>query len=486
MTEVLLSVHGVIWGIPTLVLILGVGILITLKTGFVQFRQFPAAMRDFCRMLRRADDGGKGISSFRALCTALGATAGTGNIIGVAGAITLGGPGAIFWMWISGLLGMATKFAEVTLAVRWRRTCAGEYVGGPMYMITDGMPGRWKWLAVCYSIFGIVAAFGVGNMVQINGIISGINGLLTGEGSFRRDLAFGLLMAVVVGAVLLGGVKQIGVVAEGIVPGVSLLYILLCIVVLIRRAPWIPDAFLSIFQGAFSPEGMTGGAVGSAFQALRIGCARGVFTNEAGMGTASIAHACADTPHPVRQGLMGLMEVFLDTIVLCSLTALVILVSGVPIPYGMDGAMVTMEAFAWVCGSWVKIPLTVCLCCLAAATVFGWGLYGARCAQFLFGRDVWQSFALAQTGAVIAGAVLKSETVWLLAELVNGLMAIPNLISLAALSPELVRLTKEYIKTTGGFAADGGNYADLNQRKSLRTFSHAKVSSLRHGSREAG
>ena len=488
MTKILEAVHSFLWGVPALVLILGVGLYLSLRTGFSQLTLFPRAARLFFRRLMGREQSTEGVTPFQALCTALAATVGTGNLVGVAGAICLGGPGAIFWMWICGILGMATKYAEVTLAVRYRVRENGEYVGGPMHMILGGMGQKWKWLASCYSFFGVIAAFGVGNATQINAVISGINGVLGGFGmdpTRRRDLAMGLILAVLIGAMLLGGAKRIGSVAERLVPFVSAAYILLCIAVLILRFHALPNAFGAILRGAFSPRAVTGGMLGSAFQALRIGCARGVFTNEAGMGTASIAHASADVSHPAEQGLMGIVEVFLDTILICTLTALAILVSGVPIPYGVDtGGELTTQAFSAVCGGWVSLFLAAALCCFAFATVLGWGLYGARCGQFLFGGKAWNAFALLQTVTVVLGAVMKTETVWLLAETVNGLMAIPNLTALAVLTPELVRLTKEYKSKPGGKAVSGGNYADFHQRKPLRTLSHAEVPPSGCGSQE--
>ena len=488
MTKILEGVHNFLWGVPALVLILGVGAYLSLHTGFAQITLLPGATRLFFRRLLGRKENAGGITPFQALCTALAATVGTGNLVGVAGAICLGGPGAIFWIWICGILGMATKYAEVTLAVRYRIRENGEYLGGPMYMILGGMGRKWKWLASCYSFFGVIAAFGVGNATQINAVISGINGVLVGFGidpTRRRDLAMGLILAVLIGAMLLGGAKRIGTVAERLVPFVSAAYILLCLAVLILRFDALPTAFGEIFRGAFSPRAMTGGILGSAFQALRIGCARGVFTNEAGMGTASIAHASAEVSHPAEQGLMGIMEVFLDTILICTLTALVILVSGIPVPYGVDaGGGLTVQAFTTVCGGWVSFFLAAALCCFAFATVLGWGLYGARCGQFLFGGNAWNAFALLQMVTVVLGAVMKTETVLLLAETVNGLMAIPNLIALAALTPELVRLTKEFQLRSGGKAVSGGNYADFHQRKPLRTLSHAEVPPSGCGSQE--
>ena len=470
MTNFLTHVHGFLWGAPVLALILGTGIYLTVRTNCVQIAFLPRAMADFCRKLVGQRREGE-VSSFQALCTALAATVGTGNLVGVAGAICLGGPGAIFWMWVCGFLGMAVKYAEVTLAVRFRCQENGEYIGGPMHMICRGMGETWKWLAGLYSFFGVVACLGVGNATQINAVISAVNDVLMrmgSEPSKGRNLILGLVLAVLIGAVLLGGAKRIGRAAELLIPVVSGAYIMLCLFALTANFQRIPQALAAILQGAYAPRAVTGGMLGSAFQALKIGCSRGVFTNEAGMGTASIAHASANTSHPAEQGLMGIMEVFLDTILICTLTALVILTSGVPIPYGVDlGGQLTMDAFVSVYGNWVAVFLAAALGCFAFATVLGWGLYGARCAQFLFGPKVWNRFAFLQTVTVFAGAVLNTGTVWLLAETFNGLMAVPNLIALAVLSPELCRLTIEYKQKSDGIAVSGGNYADFHQCKPL-------------------
>ena len=438
MTKILEYTNRFVWGMPALVLILGVGIYLSLQSGFPQVRLLKASFRQFFSAIR----GKQG--SFRALCTALAATVGTGNLVGVAGAICIGGPGSIFWMWICGILGMATKFAEATLAVHYRVQSRDGYMGGPMYMITRGMGERFRWLAVAYCILGLVASFGVGNATQINAVVSGVNELL------HKDLSvpLGIGLAVVVGIMLLGGATRIGRVAEALVPFASVAYILLCIGVLIVKSQEIPRAVISIFQGAFQPAAVTGGMIGSCFRCLRVGCSRGVFTNEAGMGTASIAHASADVKHPVQQGLMGIMEVFLDTIVICTLTALVILCSGVPVPYGKDvGGLLTTQAFCSVYGSWAEVFLTFALCCFAFATVLGWSLYGGRCAEFLFGSRGWYLFSVAQTLLVLVGAMGDTAQVWLISETLNGLMAVPNLITLAALSPKLHRLTIDYKKS---------------------------------------
>lgn len=436
MEAIIETINVIVWGIPALVLILGVGLYLTVRTGFVQLRLFPEAMKRFVGMFR-----GKEKSAFRSLCTALGATVGTGNLVGVAGAICLGGPGSIFWMWVSGFLGMATKYAEVVLAVRYRVREGGALRGGPMYIISRGMGEKWYWLACLYSFFGIVAAFGVGNATQINAMVTAVTDI-TGEGG-RMLLGVGL--AILVGALLSGGAKRIGTTAEKLVPLAAGGYILLCAVALIARFDRVGEAFGMIFRGAFSTKAVTGGALGSAFTALQVGCARGVFTNEAGMGTASIAHASAEVNHPAEQGMMGIVEVFLDTIVICTLTALVILCSGVPVPYGADaGGSLTSAAFSAVCGDWVGLFLAGAVCCFALATVLGWGLYGLRCAAFLLGQEAERWFVILQMGAAMLGAVLDTGVIWTAAEAMNGLMAIPNLIALTALSGEVMHLTKGY------------------------------------------
>lgn len=482
MTKVLELVNGIVWGIPALILILGVGLYLSLRTGFAQLTLFPKAFRAFISQFRTTGRKGEGISPYRALCTALAATVGTGNLAGVAGAIAIGGPGSIFWMWICAFLGMVTKFAEATLAVRFRvRNAEGELVGGPMYMISRGLGEKWNWLAALYCFLGVVAAFGVGNATQINAVIGGINSAVTVLGGCETKLGnvlIGILLAVLIGGMLLGGASRIGKTAEMLVPFASVAYLLLGFGVLLIRSSAIPGAIASIIQGAFSPQAVTGGVLGSAFRALRVGASRGVFTNEAGMGTASIAHASADVKHPAQQGLMGIMEVFLDTIVICTMTALVILCSGVSIPYGTDvGVSLTLDAFSSVYGEWVCIPIAAALCCFAFATVLGWGLYGARCAQYLFGEKVWRSFVFLQVATVILSTMLGTGTVWMLSETVNGLMAIPNLVTLAMLSPELARLTKEYKIKSGSAAATGGTYEDFYQCKSMRAVSYAEVSS---------
>lgn len=447
MTQLRFYIQDAILGLPAAALILGVGLYLTIQLGFPQLVLLPKALGLFFRRMF-AGKPREGVSSFQALCTALAATVGTGNLVGVAGAICLGGPGAMFWMWVCAFFGMATKYSEAALAVRCRVKTPDGYAGGPMYTMTCGLGQGFRLLAKVYCVFGILAAFGVGNAAQINAVVTGVNGAVSrfgGEPSLRGNLMMGLILAVLAGFLLFGGAKRIGAAAELLVPIAAGCYILLCIGVLLVFRRRIPAAFGQILEGAFCPRAVTGGILGSAFQALSVGCRRGVFTNEAGMGTASIAHACAEA-EPAEQGLMGMVEVFLDTIVICTLTALVILVSGVPIPYGVDvGGELTSAAFSQVYGAGASLFLAGALSLFAIATILGWGLYGSRCAQFLFGG--WKGFAAAQTAMVVLGAVLDTQVVWQLSEIANGLMAIPNLICLAALTGELRRITKDYKKS---------------------------------------
>lgn len=448
MTKILETINGFVWGIPALIMIIGVGVFLSIRTGFVQITLFPRAIRMLMKQFK-SPRGSDGASAYQALCTALAATVGTGNLAGVAGAICIGGPGSIFWMWICALLGMVTKYAEATLSVRYHaRNSKGERVGGPMYMIENGLGIKWKWLAYVYCYLCVFASLGVGNATQINTVIGAVNSVVVAGGghvSIISNLTIGIFLAILLGVMFLGGAKRIGKTAEKLVPFASLTYVVLSLLILAVRWKAIPGVLSSIVIGAFSPKAVTGGLLGSAFAALRVGASRGVFTNEAGMGTASIVHGAADVSHPAEQGLMGVLEVFLDTIVICTMTALVILSSGVAVPYGEDmGIALTSQAFAAVYGNWAYTVIALAVCCFAIATVLGWGLYGARCTQYLFGDNFWGKFVVVQVITIIAGSIMGTGTVWILAEIVNGLMAIPNLIVLLLLSPELVRLTREY------------------------------------------
>ena len=385
------AVNGFVWGVPAMICIIGVGLILTLKTGFIQFRKFGKAFKVTVGKIFDKTEAKKGaVTPFQAVCTALAATVGTGNIAGVAGAIAIGGPGAVFWMWVSALLGMCTKFAEVTLAVHFReKNEHGDHVGGPMYYIKNGLGEKWKPLAVIFSVFGVFAVFGTGNATQVNTITTAIDSALLnfnviGPESIKTfNLILGIVIAVLVALVLLGGIKRIGKVNEKLVPAMALLYIVLSLGVIIINYHSIPAVFASIFKGAFSPAGVTGGIVGSVFLSMKKGVSRGIFSNEAGLGTASIAHAAADTDNAVEQGYFGIFEVFVDTILICTMTALVILCSGVTVPYGMDaGAELTISGFTATYGNWVSILTAVALCSFAFSTTLSWGLYGTRCLEF--------------------------------------------------------------------------------------------------------
>ena len=450
MEIVLNTINSIVWGVPALILILSVGVYFTIYTKFAQLRLFPAAIRKFTGLFKKCEHGVEGISAYRALCTALAATVGTGNIVGVAGAIALGGPGVVFWMWVCGILGMITKFAEVTLAVQYRRTNAmGKIVGGPMYMIENGLPGKMRFLGYIYCFLGVVAAFGIGNATQINAVMNGIKSI---SSIFHLNwgivpcFVFTAVIAIIVMICFWSDNGRIGIWAERLVPFASILYVLLAVGVLVLRYDRIHIAIHQIIEGAFYPKTVTCGLIGSMFLSVRVGASRGVFTNEAGMGTASIAHAAADVTSPVEQGLMGIIEVFFDTIVLCTLTALAILCSGVDIPYGTDpGIKLALYAFSYVYGDWCQLFITILISLFAFATILGWGLYGVRCLQYLFGDNVWRIYGVIQTMGIIMGSIIETSIVWTFSEIVNGLMAIPNLIALIILAPEFITIIRDYI-----------------------------------------
>lgn len=445
-------INGFVWGAPAMVCIIGVGILLSVRTGFIQFRKFPYAMKATLGKLFQKTDAGHGsITPFQAVCTALAATVGTGNIAGVAGAIAIGGPGAVFWMWISSLLGMCTKFAEVTLAVHFReRNEHGDYVGGPMYYIKNGLNKRWHFLAVLYALFGVLTVFGTGNATQVNTITTAINSALTNYHLINESnqgmvsLIIGIIITVVVAAVLLGGVKRIGKVTEKLVPFMALLYIVLALGVVLLNYKAVPGVFASIISGAFHPSAVTGGAVGSLILSLQKGISRGIFSNEAGLGTGSIAHATSDTKDAVEQGVFGIFEVFADTIVICTLTALTILCSGVSINYGAAaGAELTISGFTATYGNWVSIFTAIAMVCFAFSTILGWGLYGARCMEFLGSARFIKPFMIVYSLMGVVGATVDLGLLWNIAETFNGLMAIPNLIALFLLSGTVVKLVKQ-------------------------------------------
>jgi len=449
------ALNGFIWGVPAMVCIIGVGLYLAIRTGFIQLRKFGYAMKcTVGRMFKKKDAADGAMTPFQAVCTALAATVGTGNIAGVAGAIAIGGPGAVFWMWISALLGMGTKFAEVTLAVHFReRNAKGDYVGGPMYYIKNGLGKKWMWLAYTYAFFGVCAVFGTGNATQVNTITAAINtalinyNVLTPTATGTSNLIVGIVICIVVGMILLGGIKRIGKVSEKLVPMMALLYIILAIGLIGMNIGKVPAVFAAIFSGAFNPAAVTGGIVGSFFTSMQKGVSRGIFSNEAGLGTGSIAHACADTRKPVKQGMFGIFEVFMDTIVICTMTALIILLSGVPIPYGQAaGAELTISGFTAVYGNWVSIFTAVAMCCFAFSTIIGWGLYGARCAEFLFGSKILKPFYVAYSLIAIVGATVDLGLIWGISDTFNGFMTVPNLIAVFLLIPVVLKLIKEHFE----------------------------------------
>ena len=451
-------VNDFIWGVPAMICIIGVGLYLSIRTGFLQIRKFGYAIQTTIgRMFRKKDASDGALTPFQAVCTALAATVGTGNIAGVAGAIAIGGPGAVFWMWISAILGMCTKFSEVTLAVHFReRNAEGDLVGGPMYYIKNGLGKKWNWLACLFAAFGVLTVFGTGNATQVNTITTAIDSALLNYHVISSDTVtmtnwiIGIVITILVGMILLGGVKRIGQVTERLVPFMAVLYIVLALGVIVFHFQNIPTVFASIFEGAFRPSAVTGGVVGSFFLSMKKGVSRGIFSNEAGLGTGSIAHACADTRKPVKQGLFGIFEVFADTIVICTLTALVILCSGVSVPYGeAAGAELTIAGFTATYGNWVSIFTAVAMCCFAFSTILGWGLYGARCIEFLFTAKVIKPFMVAYSLVAILGATVDLGLLWSIAETFNGLMAIPNLIAVFLLSGTVVKLTKEYFAGEG-------------------------------------
>ena len=443
------AVNGFIWGVPAMICIIGVGLLLSVRTRFIQVRKFGAAMKNTIGKIfdkTQAKDGS--ISPFQAVCTALAGTVGTGNIAGVAGAIALGGPGAIFWMWCSAFLGMCTKFSEVTLAIHFREKNAnGEYVGGPMYYIKNGLSKKWHFLAVLYALFGVLTVFGTGNATQVNTIVSSIHSALhnlhitDGTVDERANLIFGIFIAALVAMVLLGGIQRIGQVSEKLVPFMAVLYVILAIGVVILHINRVPAVLAMIFKSAFTPQAATGGIIGSMFLSMKKGVSRGIFSNEAGLGTGSIAHACADTNNAVHQGMFGIFEVFMDTIVICTLTGLVILLGAPNIVYGQAaGAELTISGFTATYGGWVSIFTAIAMCCFAFSTIIGWGLYGSRCIEFLGGEKLVRPFLVAYSFVSIIGATINLGLLWDIADTFNGLMAIPNLIALLVLSGQVKKL----------------------------------------------
>jgi len=434
------TVNGLVWGPPMLVLILGTGLFLMIFLKFMPLTRIPTGFALMWRGRTKGDEATGEISPFQALMTSLAATVGTGNIAGVATAIFLGGPGALFWMWCTALVGMATKYCEVVLAVHYReKDDRGEHVGGPMYAIKNGLGKKWIWLGTAFAIFGGLAGFGIGNMVQVNSMAHAL------ETTFSVPLwATGLITMVIVGLVILGGIRRIGVVAASLVPFMCLAYLIAAAVVLVVNASAIPAAFDLIFTHAFTPIAATGGFAGAAVMAaIRFGVARGIFSNEAGLGTAGIAQAAGTTTSSVRSGMIGMLGTFIDTIIVCSMTGLAIICTGVWTS-GESGAALSAAAFESAMPGIGGIILTIALVVFAFTTILGWSYFGEKCWEFLVGtRAIWP-FRVIWVLAVPFGAIAQLDFAWLLADTLNGLMAIPNLVSLLLLSPVVVKLTKEY------------------------------------------
>ncbi len=427
-----------VWGAPLLILLVGTGIYLTVRLGLLQVLKLPKAFK-----LIFADDKGQGdISSFAALATALAATVGTGNIVGVATAIKAGGPGALFWMWIAAFFGMATKYSEGLLAIKYRtRDDNGEVSGGPMYYILNGMGKRWKPLAIFFAVAGIlVAYFGIGTFSQVNSIASSL------ENSFGlAPQIVSIVVAVIVAIIIFGGIKSISKVAEKVVPFMAIIYILATLAVIFTNFDQILPTFGQIFTGAFTGTAAVGGFAGAVVkEAIQKGIARGVFSNESGLGSAPIAAAAAKTEEPVEQGLVSMTGTFIDTIIICTLTGLSIIVTEKWTVAGLEGAPLTQAAFSSLFGTPGALALTFCLVLFAFTTILGWSYYGERCFEFLFGTKHIKLYRVIFVIMVALGGFLKLELIWIIADIVNGLMALPNLIALLALSPVIIRETKNY------------------------------------------
>ena len=472
--QILAKIDDFVWGVPLIVLILAAGLLLTIRTGFIQVRHLPRALRYlFKEEVNEEEEIVHGeVSGFASLCTALSATIGTGNIVGVATAVGIlaGGPGALFWMWMAAFLGMATKYSEGFLAVKYRTVDEdGHVLGGPFYYIEKGMGVKWKWLAKIFAFFGAcVGLMGIGTFSQVNGIASAVTGFFDPNMTntitlFGNDYSIvtvisAFVLAILAGLVIIGGLKRISSVSQVVVPFMAILYVLTVVVLIICNITKLPAAIAEVVTSAFGAKAMAGGALGAVLISMKNGIARGIFSNEAGLGTGSIAHACSDVKHPVQQGLWGIFEVFIDTIVICTLTALVILCSGTDIAYGQAaGADLTINGFVATYGNWISIFTAVALCCFAFSTILGWGLYGSRCVGFLFGSKLIKPFMVVYAFVAIIGATMDLGLLWDIADTFNGLMIIPNLIAVFMLSGTVVKLTREYFQDgPGKFGVETG------------------------------
>ena len=459
--DILVNIDNLVWGIPLMVLILAGGILLTVRLGVMQFRKLPLALK----WMVKNEEGGEGeISSFSALCTALSATIGTGNIVGVATAVGAGGPGALFWMIVAAFFGMATKFAEGLLAVKYRVVAKdGHSLGGPFYYIEQGMGKKWKWLAKIFAFFGVcVGLFGIGTFSQVNGISSAVHGFFDSANAHCVNLPFlgeyswsvvisSLVLAFCVASVLIGGIKRIASVSQVIVPFMAIIYFLFAGILIVTNITAVPSAIAVIVEAAFSPRAITGGAVGSMFVAMQKGVARGIFSNEAGLGSAPIAAAAAQTKEPVRQGLVSMTGTFIDTIVICTLTGLSIVLTGAWQVKGLEGVGVTTYAFQ----KGLPFPpevsafvLMLCLVFFAFTTILGWDYYSERCLEYLSGGNMKhvKIYRWVYIFAVFIGPYMTVSAVWTIADIFNGLMALPNMIALFALNGVVVYETKKFFE----------------------------------------
>ena len=459
-SKVLVAIDDFVWGIPLIVLILAVGVFLTIRLKGLQITKFPMAVK---KVLENEKNGEHGeVSSFAALCTALSATIGTGNIVGVATALVAGGPGALFWMWVAAILGTATKYAECLLAIKYRKVAEdGHIVGGPFYYIENGMGVKWKWLAKIFAFFGVgVGLFGIGTFTQINGITSAVNNFFDPQNSWKISLLgreyswtvviAGILLTFFTAAVIIGGLKRISAVAQVVVPFMALIYIVCALLILVTNASQIPRALIEVVEGAFGIRAVAGGAFGSILITMQKGIARGIFSNEAGLGSAPIAAAAVQTKEPVAQGLVSMMGTIIDTIIICTMTGLSIIITG-SWNIGLEGVAVTTKAF----NDGLPFPhmmssflLMICLVFFAFTTILGWNYYSEKCLEYLVGSDkkeVLIAYRWLYILAVFIGPYMTVSAVWTIADIFNGLMALPNLIALIALNGVVVAETKRYM-----------------------------------------
>ncbi|MDO5293907.1 MAG: sodium:alanine symporter family protein [bacterium] len=457
--NILVEINNFVWGVPLIVLILATGIFLTIRLKGLQLLQLPKALK---YMFKNEDSGSGEVSSFAALCTALSATIGTGNIVGVATALVAGGPGALFWMWVAAFFGMATKYAEGLLAIKYRVIDnTGHVIGGPFYYIEVGMGNKWKWLGKIFAFFGVgVGLLGIGTFTQVNGISNAINNFFDPTNAWTANIfgieyswtviIAGIILTAAVGLVLIGGIKRISSVSQVVVPFMAGIYILSCIIILVTNASKIPAAFGTIFESAFGLRAVSGGALGSIILAMQKGIARGIFSNEAGLGSAPIAAAAAQTNEPVRQGLVSMTGTFIDTILICTMTGLSIIITN-SWNIGLEGVAVTTHAFQQGLpfnGTVSAFLLMLCLVFFAFTTILGWNYYSERCLEYLVGNkpNIIKGFRWIYILAVFIGPFMTVTAVWTIADIFNALMALPNLIALVALNGVIVAETKDYFQ----------------------------------------